>query len=75
MRSVEDLPVANQQLVAIARALKNRSKVIIMDEPTSALTNREVKTLFQIVNSIRSTGVSFILVTHKLEEIYEICER
>jgi len=71
---IEDLPVANQQLVAIARALKNRSKVIIMDEPTSALTNREVKTLFQIVNSIRSTGVSFILVTHKLEEIYEICD-
>ncbi|HEY6840836.1 MAG TPA: sugar ABC transporter ATP-binding protein [Chthoniobacterales bacterium] len=71
---VEDLPVANQQLVAIARALKNRSKVIIMDEPTSALTNREVKTLFQIVNSVRSTGVSFILVTHKLEEIYEICD-
>jgi simple sugar transport system ATP-binding protein len=71
---VEDLPVANQQLVAIARALKNRSKVIIMDEPTSALTNREVKTLFQIVHSVRSTGVSFILVTHKLEEIYEICD-
>jgi simple sugar transport system ATP-binding protein len=71
---VEDLPVANQQLVAIARALKNRSKVIIMDEPTSALTNREVKTLFQIVTSVRSAGVSFILVTHKLEEIYEICD-
>jgi simple sugar transport system ATP-binding protein len=71
---VEDLPVANQQLVAIARALKNRSKVIIMDEPTSALTNREVKTLFQIVDSVRSAGVSFILVTHKLEEIYEICD-
>jgi simple sugar transport system ATP-binding protein len=71
---VEDLPVANQQLVAIGRALKNRSKVIIMDEPTSALTNREVKTLFQIVSSVRSTGVSFILVTHKLEEIYEICD-
>jgi simple sugar transport system ATP-binding protein len=63
---VEDLPVANQQLVAIGRALKNRSKVIIMDEPTSALTNREVKTLFQIVHAVRSTGVSFILVTHKL---------
>jgi simple sugar transport system ATP-binding protein len=71
---VEDLPVANQQLVAIARALKNRSKVIIMDEPTSALTNREVKTLFQIVNAVRAAGVSFILVTHKLEEIYEICD-
>ena len=45
-----------------------------MDEPTSALTNREVKTLFQIVHAVRSTGVSFILVTHKLEEIYEICD-
>jgi len=71
---LEELPVANQQLVAIARALKNRSRVIIMDEPTSALTNREVKTLFQIVNAVREGGVSFILVTHKLEEIYEICD-
>jgi simple sugar transport system ATP-binding protein len=72
--TLEELPVANQQLVAIARALKNRSRVIIMDEPTSALTNREVKTLFQIVNAVRDEGVSFILVTHKLEEIYEICD-
>src|SRR6202790_4385374 len=71
---VENLSVANQQLVAIARALRNRSKIIIMDEPTSALTNREVKTLFQIVRAVCSTGVSFILVTHKLEEIYEICD-
>jgi simple sugar transport system ATP-binding protein len=71
---VEDLPVANQQLVAIARALRNRSKIIIMDEPTSALTRREVKALFKIVRSVSQQGVSFIFVTHKLEEIYEICD-
>src|ERR1700730_9431504 len=71
---VEDLPDANQQLVAIARALRNRSKIIIMDEPTSALTRREVKALFKIVRSVGQQGVSFIFVTHKLEEIYEICD-
>jgi len=71
---VEELPVSNQQLVAIARALSNRSKIIIMDEPTSALTKREVRTLFQIVQAIRQEQVSFIFVTHKLEEIYEICD-
>ncbi len=71
---VEELPVSNQQLVAIARALSNRSKVIIMDEPTSALTRREVRALFQIVHTIREDSVSFIFVTHKLEEIYEICD-
>ncbi|HEY0790819.1 MAG TPA: sugar ABC transporter ATP-binding protein [Chthoniobacterales bacterium] len=72
---VEELPVAKQQLVAIARALSSRSKVIIMDEPTSALTKREVRTLFQIVEGVRHDGVSFLFVSHKLEEIYEICDQ
>jgi simple sugar transport system ATP-binding protein len=72
---VEDLSVASQQLVAIARALCHRSTVIIMDEPTSALTRREVRNLFKIVQAVRETGVTFIFVTHKLEEIYEICDR
>jgi simple sugar transport system ATP-binding protein len=72
---VEELSVASQQLVAIARALCHRSTVIIMDEPTSALTRREVRNLFQIVRAVRQTGVTFIFVTHKLEEIYEICDR
>jgi simple sugar transport system ATP-binding protein len=71
---IEDLPVSSQQLVAIARALSHRSKVIIMDEPTSALTRREVRALFKIVHTIREDRVSFIFVTHKLEEIYEICD-
>jgi simple sugar transport system ATP-binding protein len=72
--AVEELSVASQQLVAIARALCHRSTVIIMDEPTSALTRREVRNLFQIVQAVRQTGVTFIFVTHKLEEIYEICD-
>jgi simple sugar transport system ATP-binding protein len=72
---VEELSVASQQLVAIARALCHRSTVIIMDEPTSALTRHEVRNLFQIVQAVRQTGVTFIFVTHKLEEIYEICDR
>jgi simple sugar transport system ATP-binding protein len=72
---VEELSVASQQLIAIARALGHRSTVIIMDEPTSALTRREVRNLFQIVQAVRQTGVTFIFVTHKLEEIYEICDQ
>jgi simple sugar transport system ATP-binding protein len=72
---VEELSVANQQLIAIARALCHSSTVITMDEPTSALTRREVRSLFQIVQGVRQTGVTFIFVTHKLEEIYEICDR
>ena len=72
---VEELSVASQQLVAIARALCHRSTVIIMDEPTSALTRREVRNLFKIVQDVRKTGVTFLFVTHKLEEIYEICDR
>jgi simple sugar transport system ATP-binding protein len=72
---VEELSVASQQLVAIARALCHRSTVIIMDEPTSALTRREVRNLFGIVRAVRKTGVAFIFVTHKLDEIYEACDR
>ena len=72
---VEELSIASQQLVAIARALCHRSTVIIMDEPTSALTRREVRNLFQIVQAVRQSGVTFLFVTHKLEEIYEICDR
>ena len=58
---VEELSVASQQLVAIARALCHRSTVIIMDEPKSALTRREVRNLFQIVEAGRQRGVTFSL--------------
>ncbi len=69
------LSIAKQQLVAIARALVHKTKMIIMDEPTAALSNKEVKTLLSIVKSIRESGISVIFISHKLEEVFEIAER
>ncbi len=72
---VEDLSVANKQLVAIARSLLNNAKLIIMDEPTTALTKKEVKTLFKIIKDLQSRGISILFVSHKLDEVFEIAER
>ena len=72
---VDDLPIAKQQLVAIARALINDSRLIILDEPTTALTRTEIKHLFTILNRLRSQGISFIFISHKLNELLEICDR
>lgn len=72
---VRDLSVAEQQMVEIARALSIESKLIIMDEPTSALSEHEVALLFKIVSNIRESGVSVIFVTHRLGEVIEACER
>jgi inositol transport system ATP-binding protein len=72
---VRDLSVAEQQLVEIARALSMRSRLIVMDEPTSALSEAEVANLFAIVKRLRGEGVSVIFVTHRLEEVFRICDR
>jgi inositol transport system ATP-binding protein len=69
------LSVAEQQLVEIARALSLKSKLIIMDEPTSALTETEVRKLLGIMDQLRSDGVAMMFVTHRLEEASEICDR
>jgi len=74
MTLVHDLSVAEQQLVEIARALSMRSRLIIMDEPTSALSSKEVTKLFHIVRTLKSQGVSIIFVTHRLEEVLELCD-
>jgi simple sugar transport system ATP-binding protein len=71
---VESLTIAQKQLVAIARALAANARVIIMDEPTTALTHADVQRLFSLVRTLRDEGVSFIFVSHKLEEIFEICD-
>lgn len=71
---VEELPIASQQLVAIARALNNNSKLIILDEPTTALTSKEVGLLFKIVNKLKADGISVIFISHKLDEIIELCD-
>ncbi len=72
---VSDLPVAERQMVEIAKALSFESKLIIMDEPTATLTEREVKKLFEIINGMREAGVSIIYISHRLEEAFELADR
>ncbi|WP_416358142.1 sugar ABC transporter ATP-binding protein [Aureimonas phyllosphaerae] len=72
---VSALSVAEQQMVEIARALSLRSRVIVMDEPTSALSEAEVSRLLGIMRQLRSAGVSIMFVTHRLEEASEVCDR
>ena len=68
------LPVADKQLVAICRALVQDAKLLIMDEPTTALTKKEVTELFRLVRALKEKGVAILLVSHKLEEVFEIAE-
>jgi inositol transport system ATP-binding protein len=75
MALVRDLSVAEQQMVEIARALSMRSRLIVMDEPTSALSTTEVQKLFRIVRDLKRDGLSIIFVTHRLEEVLELCDR
>ena len=72
---VGNLSVADKQLVAISRALMGDAKLIIMDEPTTALTKKEVCALFDIVADLQSRGIAIVLVSHKLEEVFEIAQR
>ncbi len=72
---VRQLSVAEQQMVEIARALSMQSKLIVMDEPTSALSLAEVEKLFRLVLDLKAEGISTIFVTHRLEEVFRICDR
>ncbi len=71
---VESLPVADKQLVAIARALALDARLVIMDEPTTALTQREVHSLLATIRRLKSEGVAVLFVSHKLAEIFEVCD-
>jgi simple sugar transport system ATP-binding protein len=71
---VETLPVAAKQLVAIARALANDARIVVMDEPTTALTRMEVDNLLRLVATLKSEGVAFIFVSHKIEEVFTVCD-
>jgi methyl-galactoside transport system ATP-binding protein/inositol transport system ATP-binding protein len=70
-----DLTVAKIQMVEIVKAVSYDAKLIIMDEPTSALTNKEIKELFGIIRNLKSEGRSVIFISHKLDEVYEITDR
>ncbi|EJW15760.1 sugar ABC transporter ATP-binding protein [Paenibacillus alvei] len=67
--------VGQQQMIEIAKALLTDTKVIIMDEPTSALTEREIQKLFEVIRSLKQEGVSIVYISHRMEEIFEICDR
>lgn len=69
---IDNLSIAQQQLVEISKALSLNSKLLIMDEPTSALNQQETKTLFSIIRTLKSQGVTVIYISHRLEEIFEI---
>ena len=72
---VRNLSVAEQQMVEIAKALSVQAKVIIMDEPSSALGKEEVRVLFDIIKELKEQGLAIIFITHRLEEVFEIADR
>ena len=72
---VYKLDIAVQQMVEIAKAFSRKSKLIIMDEPTSSLSDKEVKILYRIIRNLKEKGISTLFVSHKLEEVVEICDR
>ncbi len=72
---VTDLTTAQKQLVEIGRALLFKSEIIIMDEPTTALNTQEIENLFTVMRSQKELGVSFIYISHKMPELFEICDR
>lgn len=72
---VEDLGQSDRQLIAIARALASNPKLLILDEPTSSLSDKEADRLFQVLNRLKNTGVSILYVSHRLHEISRIADR
>lgn len=73
--TMSSLSVAQQQLVAIAKAISRDAKILIMDEPTSALTNNECEELYRIVESLRDRGIAVLLITHKFEDMYRLASQ
>jgi ABC-type sugar transport system ATPase subunit len=73
--TVRDLSVAEQQMVEIAKALSYNARIVIMDEPTSALTDTEVEALLRIIAGLKARGLGVIFISHRLEEVMAICDR
>lgn len=72
---VGELPVGAQQMTEIAKAVCSNAKVILMDEPTSALSETESEKLFQVVETLRERGVAIVFISHKMEEIFRLCSK
>ncbi len=74
-RPLEDLSLAQRQMVGIARALSRRSRLLILDEPTASLSARETQTLFRILRQLQAEGVALLYISHRLEEVYALADR
>jgi len=72
---MSDLSVGQQQMVEICKALMVDAKVLIMDEPTAALTESETEVLFEVIESLKAKGVSIVYISHRMEEIFRLCDR
>jgi len=70
-----ELSVGKQQIIEIAKAMSSNAEVIVMDEPTAALTEREIVSLFETIRALQSNGVSFVYISHRMEEIFALCDR
>ena len=73
-RTMRALSVGRQQIVEILRAVKKNAKLLILDEPTSALTEKETEVLMQIIRTLKGQGVSIVYISHRLEEVFQICD-
>jgi ribose transport system ATP-binding protein len=72
---VNTLSVAQQQMVEIAKATSRKAKIIVMDEPSATLTEHELQSLFALIRQLKAEGVSIVYISHRLEEIFEVCDR
>jgi ABC-type sugar transport system ATPase subunit len=74
-QNARSLSTSQQQLVCIAKALVRRPKILVLDEPTSALTEKEAQNLLRLIRELRAAGISFIYISHKLEEVFSVADR
>src|SRR4051812_7939704 len=74
-RPLSTLNIALQQMVAIARAVSTDARIVIMDEPTSSLDEREVAVLFDVIRGLKANGIAVIYISHRLDELYAVCDR
>lgn len=72
---ISNLSVAQKQMVEIAKAIAHESKILIMDEPTTTLTEQEIKILFDLISNLKNKGITIFFISHKLKEVKEICDR
>jgi ribose transport system ATP-binding protein len=72
---VGDLSIAEQQMVEVARAIHARSRILVMDEPTTALSSRETQRLFQVISRLKAEGLAIIYISHRMAEVYELADR